>query len=91
MLTGLRDKMFFFYTHEMWENKEPQGARTSTMPTALERQGDFSQTLDTNGRLIFIRDPLRSGRVQRDHRRAWLLSRQHHSRRPVRLRSAARC
>ena len=50
----------------------------------LERQGDFSQTLDTNGRLIFIRDPLRSGRVQRDHRRPGLLSRQHHSRRPVR-------
>ena len=61
VLTGLRDKMFFFYTTEMWENKEPQGARTSTMPTALERQGDFSQTLDTNGRLIFIRDPLRAG------------------------------
>ena len=60
-LTGLRDKMFFFFTHETWENKEPQGARTSTMPSALERQGDFSQSLDTNGRLIFIRDPLRSG------------------------------
>ena len=53
--------MFFFYTREMWENQEPQGARTSTMPTALERQGDFSQTLDTNGRLIFIRDPQRAG------------------------------
>ena len=61
VVTGLREKMFFFYTREMWENKEPQGARTSTMPTALERQGDFSQTLDTNGRLIFIRDPLRPG------------------------------
>ena len=31
------------------------------MPTPLERQGDFSQTLDTNGRLIFIRDPQRAG------------------------------
>jgi hypothetical protein len=61
VLTGLRDKMFFFYTREMWENQEPQGARTSTMPTPLERQGDFSQTLDTNGRLIFIRDPQRAG------------------------------
>ena len=40
VVTGLRDKMFFFYTREMWENQEPQGARTSTMPTALERQGD---------------------------------------------------
>src|SRR5204863_9806753 len=61
LLTGLRERMFFFYTREMWENKEPQGARTSTMPTALERRGDFSQTLDTNGRLIFIRAPLRPG------------------------------
>src|SRR5918993_1260341 len=61
LVTALREKMFFFYTREMWENKEPQGARSSTMPTALERQGDFSHTLDTNGRLIFIRDPLRAG------------------------------
>jgi hypothetical protein len=57
LLTGLRDRMFFFYTREMWSNQEPQNQRTTTMPTALERQGDFSQTLDTNGRLIFIRDP----------------------------------
>ena len=28
-----------------------------TMPTELERRGDFSQSLDTNGRLIVIRDP----------------------------------
>ena len=28
------------------------------MPTALERQGDFSQTFDANGRLINIKDPL---------------------------------
>src|SRR4030095_1280631 len=27
-------------------------------PTALERQGDFSQTLDSAGRLIVIRDPV---------------------------------
>src|SRR5262249_14971714 len=29
-----------------------------TYPTALERAGDFSKSLDTNGRLIVIRDPL---------------------------------
>ena len=28
------------------------------MPTALERQGNFSQTLDTNGKLIPVNDPL---------------------------------
>jgi hypothetical protein len=27
------------------------------MPTALERAGDFSQTFDTNGKLIPIKDP----------------------------------
>src|SRR5262245_17910621 len=27
------------------------------MPTAAERAGDFSQTFDANGRLIFIKDP----------------------------------
>jgi hypothetical protein len=31
------------------------------MPTDAEMRGDFSQTLDAQGRLIFIRDPLRSG------------------------------
>ena len=31
------------------------------MPTALERQGDFSQTFDNLGRLVFIRDPLLAG------------------------------
>ncbi len=53
-----RDKLFFFYVREMWDAQEPRASRTSTMPTALERQGDFSQTLDLNGRLITIRDPL---------------------------------
>jgi hypothetical protein len=45
----------------MWENEEPQAARTSTMPTELERRGDFSQTLDQNGRVIFLRDPATVG------------------------------
>ena len=31
---------------------------TYTMPTALERQGDFSQTLDVNGKVIPITDTL---------------------------------
>jgi len=32
--------------------------RLYRMPTALERRGDFSQTFDSNGRLMFIKDPL---------------------------------
>jgi len=31
------------------------------MPTERERRGDFSETLDSQGRLIHIRDPLASG------------------------------
>ena len=31
------------------------------VPTALERQGDFSQTFDNLGRPVFIRDPLLAG------------------------------
>ena len=37
--------------------KEPLAIGRRTTPTALERQGDFSQTLDQNNRLIVIRDP----------------------------------
>ena len=32
------------------------------MPTALERQGDFSQTLDVNGKVIPITDHARRRR-----------------------------
>ncbi len=52
-----RDKLFFFYAREDWRIKEPVSASRTTMPTALERIGDFSQTLDLNQRLIAVRDP----------------------------------
>ena len=50
-------KLFFFYSREDWSTKTPGPLRQVTTPTALERTGDFSQSLDTNGRLIVIRDP----------------------------------
>ncbi|MBA3442354.1 MAG: TonB-dependent receptor [Pyrinomonadaceae bacterium] len=53
-----RDKLFFFYSREDWRVREPRSVRRVTVPTARERAGDFSQTLDLNGRLISIRDPL---------------------------------
>lgn len=53
-----RQKLFFFYAHEHWLAQEPQAVRQTTMPTALERRGDFSQTRNQNGSLIIIRDPL---------------------------------
>ena len=37
------------------------------MPTALERQGDFSQTTDNHGNPYpYIKDPLLTGRLHRD-------------------------
>ena len=50
--------LFFFYSMENPEARQPGGVRKYMMPTALERQGDFSQTLDSAGRLIVIRDPV---------------------------------
>ncbi|MFB3921551.1 MAG: carboxypeptidase regulatory-like domain-containing protein [Terriglobia bacterium] len=40
-----REKLFFFYSQENWRVKQPQGITTVTVPTALERAGDFSQSI----------------------------------------------
>jgi hypothetical protein len=54
-------KLFFFYSLEAPLVSRPGPVRNWTMPTDREMQGDFSQTLDSQGRLIFIRDPLATG------------------------------
>jgi hypothetical protein len=54
-------KLFFFYSFEAPITERPGPLRRWTMPTELERRGDFSQTLDSQGRLIHIRDPEASG------------------------------
>src|SRR6266446_8410961 len=55
---GEEKKLFFFYSIEAPLTERPGPLRQWMVPTALERQGDFSQTLDSAGRLIVIRDPL---------------------------------
>ena len=55
---GAEKKLFFFYSFEGPQVQRPGPVRLYRMPTALERQGDFSQTADANGRLINIKDPL---------------------------------
>lgn len=50
--------VFFFYSIDDTQLKDPNIARRFTMPTALERAGDFSQSRTTSGALIPIRDPL---------------------------------
>lgn len=53
-----REKLFFFWSQEFLPRKSPTRQGRITYPTALERNGDFSQTVDTNGKLIPILDPL---------------------------------
>src|SRR5207244_8614632 len=60
-----RSKLFFFWNSEITRSFLPAGVTFNappsvlqySVPTALERQGDFSQSLDTNGQLIVIKDP----------------------------------
>jgi hypothetical protein len=56
-----RDKLFFFWSQDLLSRTDPGNLNQRRVPTALERQGDFSQTLDSQGRLIFIRDPNQAG------------------------------
>jgi hypothetical protein len=51
------DKLFFFYSYDNTRIREPVALERWTMPTLLERRGDFSRSNDLNGRLIPIRDP----------------------------------
>jgi hypothetical protein len=56
-----RNKLFFFFSQDLVQRTDPGNLNQRRMPTALERQGDFSQTRDANGNLINIRDPRLSG------------------------------
>lgn len=56
-----RDKLFFFWSQDLLSRTDPGTLNQRRMPTALERKGDFSQTFDSRGSLVHIRDPLRPG------------------------------
>ncbi len=56
-------KLFFFYSLEAPIVKRPQSVQTWRMPSALEREGNFTQTYDAQGRLINIRDPRKVGQA----------------------------
>lgn len=53
-----KDRMFFFWSQEWTPRRTPTRVGRLTMPTALEREGDFAQSFDLNGRLIAVQDPL---------------------------------
>lgn len=52
-----RDKLFFFWSQEFWPLKVPTAIAQLTVPTMLERRGDFTQSIDLNNRLIPVIDP----------------------------------
>lgn len=50
-------KLFFFWSQEWQRRTIPANQRQTRVPTALERQGDFSQSLDSSGNPFpYIRD-----------------------------------
>ncbi len=62
----LKEKLFFFYSFEDSQTLNPQALRQVTVPTQLERNGDFSKSfvsLDAsrNPVALFIRDPQKTG------------------------------
>lgn len=62
-----KNKLFFFYSQEYLPNQNPEGLKYYTVPTALERKGDFSQTYaqgianPNQGDIINIKNPASSG------------------------------
>lgn len=54
-----RDKLFFMFNQEYQEKMVQYGGpKEVTVPSALERLGDFSKSYNLNGTPITIRDPL---------------------------------
>ena len=52
-----RRHLFFFLSQEWQRRNDPVSERLARVPTALERQGDFSQSVDASGNLFpYIRD-----------------------------------
>lgn len=51
-----RNKLFFFWNQEIWPTKNNRTGEL-TVPTALERQGNFSQSYQPNGTLYKVTDP----------------------------------
>jgi hypothetical protein len=51
------DRTFYFGSYEELRDSTPGAGFTTTVPTALERTGDFSQTFNTNGTQLVVYDP----------------------------------
>jgi Carboxypeptidase regulatory-like domain/TonB-dependent Receptor Plug Domain len=58
-----RSKLFFFFSQEVQSQLVAKASSTYTVPTLLERNGDFSQTFDVNGNRVNITDALNNQAV----------------------------
>ncbi|MEX2264931.1 MAG: carboxypeptidase regulatory-like domain-containing protein [Bryobacteraceae bacterium] len=67
----VKNRLFHFFAFEHWNQHEPR-SRVMTLPTELEKQGNFSRSLNVSGGLRGIFDPFSTrldaatGRVSRD-------------------------
>ncbi|MBK5291514.1 MAG: TonB-dependent receptor [Acidobacteriia bacterium] len=52
----VKNKVFNFFSYEAWRSQDPRSV-SATMPTDLERGGDFSQSRNAQGGLRTIHDP----------------------------------
>ena len=52
-----RNRLFFFFSWDKLNNHGVAGPNRYTMPTAAEKTGDFSASVNPNGSAILIRDP----------------------------------
>lgn len=53
-----RNKAFWFLSFEKWKSVQPGRTNSMTLPTDLERTGDFSRSLNKFGNLRTIYDPM---------------------------------
>jgi len=62
---SVRNKLFFFWSQEFQRQVPTYGVEELTVPTALERKGDFSQSYNTGGvpGSFHVNDPL-NGKAQ---------------------------
>src|SRR6185295_6987914 len=57
----LKDRAYFFFAYEKPHQITPNDPRFVTVPTALERSGDFSKSFNSSGQQVFVRNPFNPG------------------------------
>jgi hypothetical protein len=57
----VKNKTFFFASYSGLRQNTSTFLNGAIVPTALERSGDFSQSVDANGAKVFIKDPTKAG------------------------------